>query len=173
MSKVEHYSTNKALVEGIDISEDVKDNATIIEPFCGNGDLLKLLDITDALTYDISESSIAKVRKDTLLENVLTKDSFVITNPPYTANNKLKKDSPYKTLMGNGVDDLYQIFIKQCIDSNVAGGVIVVPINFITGKATTKIRHMFLAQYSIITLNLFERKIRKDHASSMHNTFSS
>lgn len=159
MLHTKRYLTNPLLVENIDISEDIKDKPTIIEPFCGNGDLLKLLNITDANTYDISQNSVAKVHKDTLLENVLVKDSFVITNPPYTANNKLKRDSPYKALMGDGVEDLYQIFIKQCIDSNVVGGVIVVPINFITGKNSMRIRRMFLNKYNVITLNLYELKM--------------
>ena len=66
----------------------------VVEPFVGEGDLLKLLnvDLNKARCYDIVLPAThfpCFEQRDTLKENVLTEDDYVITNPPYTAKNKL------------------------------------------------------------------------------------
>ena len=66
----------------------------------------------------------------------------------------------------NDVDDLYQIYIKQVINSNVLLGVLILPINFLFSESN-KLRKEFIQKYQIIYANLFEKKIFDDTTSAI------
>ena len=184
-----YYSTNEELIYDMKLTDEILkvcfNNATIIEPFAGDCDLIKLLlnDIenfeSNVRLYDITkikrieqlpESSHINFEYeesyDSLLNPVFDSfdKSFVITNPPYTAKNKLSPDvkSKYRELMNDSsIQDLYQIFIKQLIkyNSKISGGLIIVPSNFILGKQSKSIYNEFTRYYIIYKLNIFEKQM--------------
>ena len=51
------------------------------------------------------------------------------------------------------VDDLYKASIKTIMNSE--GGILVIPLNFLTDKRTQKLRTEFLEKYTIKTINIF------------------
>jgi len=165
LSRTQHYSISAELIDDIPI--EIFNNKNIIEPFVGDGDLLKLLNLNSSnlKTYDIinkSQNNFSNfTQMDTLLNNVLESDKYVITNPPYLAKNKLSKElkERYSHLMNNEINDLYQIFINQMIEKLVKGGLIIIPINFLIGKESEKIRNKFMNIYNIIHINIFEKRM--------------
>ena len=72
------YTTNSDyILQGMEVPKDVK----IIEPFCGQGDLVKWVD-REVERYDI-DPKIDAITQNTLLNPPNYKDKYVITNPPY------------------------------------------------------------------------------------------
>ena len=188
-----YYSTNSELIYEINLIklfEQINESFDIVEPFVGDCDLLRLLEsqliecqtkyINSLNVYDITninqlnETQIKNITYnpniDTLLNSVINSQSFVITNPPYTAKNKLSQETKqlYKQIfdLHPYIQDLYQIFIQQLIDSNVKGGFIIIPSNFMFGKQSKPIRQLFLKSFSIIVLNIFEKKVFEDTTQS-------
>lgn len=185
-----HYSSNIELLYKIDLTDDtlceiIKD-CIIVEPFAGNCDLIKHLQvdltvlaennfIKQILLTDITKItnsvSIPGVkinynRADTLLNNPfknIRSKVFVITNPPYTAKNKLSPElkKKYSSILDSDTQDLYQIFIKQMIEneSKINGGLIIIPVNFLLGKQSRNLRDTFLNYFNIFHLNIFEKKM--------------
>lgn len=149
-----HYSTKKCLVDGFKVSDDVN----IIEPFAGNMDLLKLLNTTTDEMFDIEPKDEKIVLRDTLTSPPDYNNKFVITNPPYKAKNHLTDKEKQIYNLPIGITDLYLLFISHLIDSHVIGGILILPINFILGKETQKIREQFLEKYKITRLNLYQFK---------------
>lgn len=106
-------------------------DAYVIEPFYGNGDLVKTFNVSEF--YDIDRED--EHKRDTLLSPPDYKNKWVITNPPYLAKNKAKD----KTLFNKyPYDDLYKIAISTMIEAE--GGILVLPINFLTDERSWKIR---------------------------------
>jgi hypothetical protein len=168
--KTQHYSKNIEFIHNFDIS--IFNNQIIIEPFYGNGDLIKLIlgnnddnnniKPLNIIKYDIDikDKNTDIIYKDTLLNNILKHDSYIITNPPYLAKNKLNEDMKkmYKDLLID-CNDLYQIFIKQLIKIKVLGGILILPVNFMIGKQTEHLRNQFKNMYNILHLNIFEKQM--------------
>lgn len=162
------YSNNESLITTEmknEIYKHVNETTTIIEPFYGNGELIKQFKLDDYKYkyYDIVEPKNIPDNfeiKDTLLNNVLINDSFVITNPPYLAKNKMNNEmkEKYKCKLNSNINDLYQIFIHQLIDVQVIGGILILPINFIFGKTTSNIFKCFNEKYKLIYLNIYENQ---------------
>ena len=165
LSTTQHYSISAELIDDLNIK--IFNDKDIIEPFVGDGDLLKLLNIKykSIKTYDIinKNKSINEnfTQMDTLLNNVLESNKYIITNPPYLAKNKLSKElkERYSYLLNNEINDLYQIFINQMIEKPVKGGLIIIPINFLIGKESEKIRNKFMNIYKILNINIFEKRM--------------
>jgi len=144
---------------------EIPDNITnIIEPFAGNGDLLKFIhnkkDYTIEL-YDIDPKYEATIKRDTLNDPPCYDNKFVLTNPPYLARNKNKNKELYDQYDCN---DLYKCFITNLIHSNCCGGIIIVPLNFISSirKADIKLRKLFIEKFTINILNIFEEQVFDD-----------
>jgi hypothetical protein len=141
----------------------------IIEPFCGNGDLLKILDhdINFILEcYDIEPKKNNTIQKDVFLDPPNFNNKFIITNPPYLARNKsLNKNifDKYK------INDLYKCFIKEICINKAFGGILIIPLNFWSSirKADIDLRNEFLNLYKIIKLNIFEEKVFDDTTYSV------
>lgn len=174
------YSTNtKELFQNI-ISLFLKEYNTlnkqtnqiipIIEPCCGRGDLINFLKskgLNNFELYDIDPKYKNTIKQDTILNQPDYNNKIIITNPPYAAKNKLTKQQKetYKDYL-NDVDDLYQIYIKQLINSNVLLGILILPINFLFSESN-KIRKEFIQKYQIIYANLFEKQIFNDTTSAI------
>ena len=169
----QHYTTNPAIIEHF---EKIP-STLLIEPFVGNGDLLKLLfennlfpdnlTIEDVLKYDVDPKDEDTIKMDTLKNNVLVEDCYVITNPPWLAKNKMSVEMKklYKNELVN-TNDLYQIFINQLIETKVVGGVIVLPINFILGKQTCSLRKQFEEIYRYKVINILETQVFENTTSA-------
>jgi len=161
------YTTNyDYILQRMEIPSETK---YIIEPFAGRGDLLKFIKDKEKYQlelYDIDPKKDNIIKRDTLKEPPDYKDKFVLTNPPYLARNKNKNKELYDKYKCN---DLYKCFILNLIASECQGGIIIVPLNFISSnrKADQTLRAKFLAKYSIRILNIFEEKVFDDTAYSV------
>ena len=136
----------------------------IIEPFVGNGDLLKFIKNKENYKleiYDIDPKCKNAIKRDTLKNPPDYTNKFVLTNPPYLARNKNKDKELYNKYNTN---DLYKCFIINLIDSTCEGGIIIIPLNFISSirKADLKLRKMFLEKYSMKIINIFEEQVFDD-----------
>lgn len=156
--KGQFYTTNYSyILQGLKIPDNVQ---TIIEPFCGSGELLNFIkkDIILEL-YDIDPKHPNTIKQDTLLNPPNYNNKFVLTNPPYLAKNK-SNDKKYF----DEFDDLYKVFINQLINSNPIGGILIIPLNFwcLIRKSDILLRKRFLEKFSIIRMNLFEEKVFED-----------
>lgn len=155
-------NTNELFNNIIDLFlDDYNKNISIVEPCCGEGDLIKFLktkNINNFELYDIEPKYENTQKLDTILNPIDLNNKYIITNPPYTAKNKLTKEQKnlYKDYL-NDIDDLYQIYIKQIINSNVISGILILPINFLFSN-NNKIRKEFILKYQIVFCNLFEKK---------------
>jgi hypothetical protein len=144
---------------------EIPDNVThIIEPFAGNCDLIKFVDISKYTIemYDIDVKCSGVVQRDTLTNPPSYDDKFVLTNPPYLARNKNKEKILYDLYKCN---DLYKCFITNIIDSRrCLGGIIIVPLNFIcsTRKSDISLRKRFFDKYFVKKINIFEERVFDD-----------
>ena len=136
----------------------------IIEPFVGNGHLINFIKNKKRYTietYDIDPKYKNAIKKDTLKNPPDYTNKFVLTNPPYLARNKNKDKELYDKYNTN---DLYKCFIINLIDSICGGGIIIIPLNFISSirKADIELRKKFLEKYSIKMINIFEEQVFDD-----------
>ncbi len=158
------YLTTKSdyILEGFEKFIDMKE---VVDPFAGNGDLLKWASKNGAINtigYDIDKKFINNInifKRDSLLTS--NKYKFVITNPPYLYKNKA--DIKVKTKYFNKFpefDDLFQISIFSILNSQE--GIIIIPLNFLSAENTRKIRTIFFNKFEIIKLNIFQEQVFED-----------
>ena len=151
------FTTNYVyILQNLHIPDYVK---VVVEPFCGNGDLLKFLPsgITTEC-YDIDPKKSSIVKQDTLLNPVNLSGKFLLTNPPYLARNK----SQDKTLFDKyACNDLYKCFIKILLTNKPLGGILIIPLNFWSSIRVSdiKLRKKFLSVYDVMKLNIFEERV--------------
>jgi hypothetical protein len=156
------YTTNyDYILQNMKIPDNIK---TIIEPFAGNGDLLKFIQNKEDYTfelYDIDPKCETAIKRDTLENPPCYDNKFVLTNPPFLARNKNKSKELYDKYNCN---DLYKCFIINLIDSNCIGGIIILPLNFICSirKADIELRCAFLEKFTLNTINIFEEQVFDD-----------
>lgn len=156
LKKTQHY-TNDALYILQGLLEYIPKTAILVEPFVGKGDLLKCFpNNTWDVLYDIEENiAVPEITKrDTLRFPPDYKNKWVITNPPYLAKNKAKDKELF---MKYKYDDLYKIALSTFIGSE--GGIVIVPLNFLTDEYSEKIRKEFLSQYKIDKVNIFKTPV--------------
>ena len=71
-------------------------NGLIIEPCCGNGDLINFLNenkLFNTKQYDINNISYKDlIVQETITEPIDLNNNWIITNPPYLAKNKMSKE---------------------------------------------------------------------------------
>lgn len=128
-------------------------SAKLIEPFCGDGDLLSLFPSGEWECYDI-EPHTNSITKDTLMSPPNYRDKWVITNPPYLAQNKAKDKTIY-TLYN--VDDLYKASMLSMLGAE--GGILIIPTNFFTDERTGNVRQKFLDSFEVLEVNIFTQPI--------------
>lgn len=158
------YTTQwKNILQGFYIPDNVD---TIIEPFCGNGDLLKFISENSEKTYtlelyDIDPKLTSCVKQDTLLTPPDYNGKFVITNPPYFSRNKNQNKVYYDKY---NVNDLYKCFIKEILDNSPSGGIIIIPLNFWCSVriADINLRKQFLETFKVYRVNIFEQGVFDD-----------
>ena len=154
------YTVNyKYILQNFKIPEYIEN---IIEPFAGKGDLLEYIGNNyNVESYDIEPKALNIIKRDTLLQPPSYKNKFVITNPPFLARNKSENKEIFDKFKLN---DLYKCFIKNIIDDNVLGGIIIVPLNFLCSirKNDIQLRSDFLKIYQITHMNIFEEKVFPD-----------
>lgn len=150
----------KYILQKMYIPENI---TTIIEPFCGNGDLLNFIDKDKYITecYDIEPKKDFIIKRDTIKAPPIYTDKYLLTNPPYLARNKCY----HKELFNKyDVNDFYKCVIKEIISNNPLGGILIIPLNFWSSirKNDVKLRKDFLEKFNIIQLNIFEEKVFND-----------
>lgn len=155
------FTTNyHHILKGMIIPDDIK---TIIEPFCGNGDLLNFIEgrCKEVVCYDIEPKKPFIIKRDTIKNPPDYSGLFIITNPPYLARNKTEEKDLFDKYE---VNDLYKCFIKEIIINPCLGGIIIIPLNFWSSirPIDIKLRQLFLEKYSIILLNIFEEQVFDD-----------
>ena len=128
----------------------IPQEANLVEPFVGKGDLLRLFPGSKWETYDVDKSTCANYIQDTLLEVPDYIGKWVITNPPFLAKNKAT-DKRY--FLDSKYNDLYKIALSSIIGCE--GGIIIVPLNFLTDEDSQDIRIDFLSTYCIDRVNVF------------------
>ena len=152
------YTTNSDyILQGMEVPAGVD----VIEPFCGQGDLVKWVG-REVEKYDI-DPKIDAITQDTLLNPPNYKDKYVVTNPPYLARNKSSDKVLYDKY---NMNDLYKISLRTIIDGDVIGGILVVPVNFIS-EDSFKLREYFFSKYKITRLNIFEEDVFDDTSYSV------
>lgn len=147
------YTKNSDYIVG-NLLNDLPKELNIIEPFCGQGDLV-FKDRKYEL-YDIDPKIQGCVQQDTLLNPPDYQGKLVITNPPFLNKNKSLDKIIYEKY---SVDDLYKAAIKTLIDCE--GGILILPLNFLSDE-DNEIRDLFFSNYKIINLNIFEEKVFSD-----------
>lgn len=135
----------------------IPNNVKLIEPFVGQGDLVKWSKRSNWDIYDI-DPKISATTQDTLLEPPDYKNKYVITNPPFLAKNKNKDKTIYEKY---NVGDLYKAAIKSFIIGDVIGGILIVPLNFLCDRDKS-LRNVFFEKYSIDKINVFEETVFDD-----------
>lgn len=148
IQKTVHYTTNSSQI--IDtLIKYIPEDALLVEPFCGQGDLVKLFPEHTWETYDIMIDG-----HDSLLDPPDYHSKWVITNPPYLAKNKSKD----KTLFAlYDLDDLYKISLETF--KGCEGGIVIIPSNFFFDKYSKTIRESFLSEYRIFECVLYTEPI--------------
>lgn len=128
----------------------------VLEPFAGDGAIMKWIgDDNIIIPYD-SEPKVQKVlRRNVLVEKLKYYGTYVITKAP-----QLKKsDSEDKTIFEQyGTDNLYKCFIKCLITDQPTGGIIVLPIKFLSGlrESEVKRRQDFFRAFKPTRINVFD-----------------
>ncbi|MDR2999968.1 MAG: Eco57I restriction-modification methylase domain-containing protein [Fibromonadaceae bacterium] len=130
-------------------------NKNITDPFAGAGDLLnwaknKAKSVTG---YDIDNSLF--LYNDSLKNP--KKYEFVLTNPPYLYQNKMRDKS---LLQNSKHTDLYQLSLEKIMDSDE--GIVIVPVNFLSAENSKYIRELFLAKFEIVKANYFSEPVFED-----------
>jgi hypothetical protein len=118
--------------------EDLDKELKVVEPFCGEGDLL-IFD-NEYEIYDIDPKIEGCELRDTLTNPPSYEGKLVVTNPPFLARNKNKDKTLYDLYE---VGDLYKVAIKSI--QGCSGGILIVPLNFFCDE-DNKIRDMFFSR---------------------------
>lgn len=155
------FTTNyKYILSNLSIPNNIK---KIIEPFCGNGDLLNFFDKNKYLLecYDIEPKHKYIIKRDTIKTPPNYSNAFIITNPPYLSRNKSENKEMFDK---NNVNDLYKCHIKDLLTNNPIGGIIIIPLNFFCSirNMDIELRKKFLNTYIIKQLNIFEEQVFDD-----------
>lgn len=132
----------------------IPSNKILIEPFCGEGDLL-IVD-GDWETYDIEPKLIITSKRDTLIDPPTYENKFIITNPPFLYRNKSKDKTIYDIY---NVSDLYKAALLSFLESD--GGIIILPLNFLCDE-DSNLRNKFFEVFNIGYLNIFEETVFED-----------
>ncbi len=150
--------------------ENLVKNKNVLDPFVGNGDLLKWAEKHKAKNlngYDIDKQLIIDLvlkfkghfkENDSLLN--IPNAQFNLTNPPYLAKNKMSKQQKSKYL--KELDDFYLLAIRNIINSKTEEGIVIIPVNFFSAENSDKVRVELLSKYNITKVNYFKEQVFDD-----------
>lgn len=133
---------------------DLDGGLEVVEPFCGEGDLL--IFENQCRMYDIDPKIPNCEKRDTLLDPPDYTGKLVVTNPPFLARNKNKDKTIYDKFE---VGDLYKAAVKSIMPC--AGGILIIPLNFLCDE-DNKTRDLFFSRFEIVRLNIFEETVFDD-----------
>ena len=154
IERTRHYTVNAELIcKGL--TDFIPEDATLVEPFVGKGDLLSLFPENKWEMYDIEPQIPNTIQQDTLRKPPDYKGKWVITNPPFLAKNKATDKTIFN--MYDGYDDLYKIFIHTILDAE--GGIIIIPTNFLADERSRTIRFQFFEKFEIMKVNFFAESV--------------
>ncbi len=112
---------------------NLKDN-TILEPFAGSNNLIKMLKkmnlCNNFISYDIEPKNQDVLFRDSL-KNFPTNYNVCITNPPYLAQNSAKRRGLF--FPETAYNDLYKFALDKCLQNCQNVGVII-PASFLNSK---------------------------------------
>ncbi len=140
----------------------VPDGVHVVEPFCGKGDLLVILnDSHDISMFDIDPQNERTEQRDCLLDPPDYDDRFVLTNPPYLARNKSEEKTVFDAYNEN---DLFKCFIRSMLQSSPVGGIMILPVNFLSSvrKADVELRLAFMGSNELTRCALFDKQMFDD-----------
>lgn len=128
----------------------------VIEPFVGDGEIMKWIGTDNIIIpYDADPKLPKVLRRNVFIEKPKYYGTYVITKPP-----QLKKsDSEDKTIFEQyGTDNLYKCFIKSIMSEQPTGGIIVLPIKFLSGlrDSENKRRQDFFRIFKPENINVFD-----------------
>ena len=152
IDKTKHYTT-KSFQICENLIKYIPQNACLIEPFCGAGDLLSLFPNASWELYDIEDNK-NNIIQDTLKNPPSYKNKWIITNPPYLAKNKASDKTIFNLY---NTDDLYKAALLSILDAE--GGILIIPTNFFTDERNDNIKLKFLNIFSVLELNIFTQPI--------------
>lgn len=156
LEKTIHYTTQAEKICG-NLKKYIPEDAFLIEPFVGDGDLLSIFPKNSWEIYDIVPTGKEGVIiQDTLLNKPDYKNKWVITNPPYLARNKATDKRIFDLYK---VDDLYKATLLSILDSE--GGILIIPTNFFTDERTGSVREEFFKNFKILEANIFTEPVFK------------
>lgn len=147
------YTTRANYIIG-NLIDDLPKELVVVEPFCGQGDLLIFENKYEI--YDIDPKIENCEKRDTLRFTPNYEGKLVVTNPPFLARNKNKDKSIYDLYE---VGDLYKAAIKSIL--TCSGGILIVPLNFLCDEDNS-FREAFFARFDVIRLNIFEETVFDD-----------
>lgn len=152
LQKTVHYTTESQKICA-NLIKYIPNNAQLIEPFVGGGDLINLFPNHSWEKFDIEDNG-NNIVQDTLKRPPLYKNKWVITNPPYLAQNKARDKSIFDLY---NTDDLYKAAILSILDCE--GGILIIPTNFFTDERSYEVREKFLNQFKILEINVFTEPV--------------
>ena len=135
---------------------DIPTDAVIVDPFCGDNDLLKLFPNHHTIGVDINPQN-ESIKKNNSFREFNYENKWVVSNPPYLARNKNKTKKLY---------DYYKIFFLTLLKSKPDGGIAIVPTNFFCSN-DKKVITSFIEEFEIIRLNIFEEAVFEDTTQSV------
>ena len=152
----QYYTTNADYVlQGLSIPE----GADIVEPFAGNGDLVNWSLETNPKSiecFDLQPQKCWIKKQDTLLTPPCYDNKYIVTNPPFLS----KANSSCKILFNlYKTNNLYKCLIINLLESNSAGGILILPANFWFSAENLTLRKRFLAKYNVKRINIFEEQV--------------
>jgi len=163
------YTINSEyILQNLFFDESIED---IIEPFAGQGDLIKwVLSKKNSIkieAYDIEPKYENIIKRDTLQFPPSYKGKFILTNPPYLARNKSEDKSLFDMYNTN---DLFKCFIHSfCNDEPCKGGILIIPASFFFSPRDIdyRCRDAFLSKYKILRINYFEEDVFPDTSTTV------
>lgn len=157
------FTTNYSYIfQNIEIPNNIE---KIIEPFTGNGDLVKFIEESknnyEIECYDIDPKKDFIKKRDTLLNPPEYKNKYIVSNPPYLARNKTDNKELFNKYDCN---DLYKCFLKEICLQTCLGGILIIPLNFFSSirKNDIELRRLFLSIFTILKLSIFEEQVFDD-----------
>jgi hypothetical protein len=132
----------------------------IIEPFAGDGETMEWIGKDNIIIPYDSEPVAAKVMKrNVLADKPKYYGSYVITRVP---NKLLSKSNPddAQLIEKYGTDNIYKCFMKNLNHDFPSGGIIVLPIKFLSGTRDSEIkrRNEFFRLNKPNRINIFNNK---------------
>jgi hypothetical protein len=129
----------------------------VMEPFVGDGTILKWLGTDNiVIPYDEDPKQPKVIKRDCIREKPKYYGTYVVTRAPQLSKAAVADKTVFEAY---GTDDYYKCFIKSLRDTP-NGGIIVLPLNFMTGirDSESKLRLNFFGTSKPTRFNIIDEK---------------